>query len=127
MTPSAVVKEWVRRFNAADVDGLAALHRKLDGQLEREAVGRRDRLHDHGRGVAAAQRAASDTRLLMHEGLRQKENGRTQGPADPVGPCRWTRVRGVMAREQRSGPDGHVGRCVRLSRRARTDLALISG
>ena len=26
MTPSDVVKEWVRRFNAADVDGLAALY-----------------------------------------------------------------------------------------------------
>lgn len=26
MTPSEVVREWVRRFNAADVDGLAALY-----------------------------------------------------------------------------------------------------
>ena len=26
MTPSVVVREWVRRFNAADVDGLAALY-----------------------------------------------------------------------------------------------------
>ena len=26
MTPSEVVREWVRRFNAADVDGLSALY-----------------------------------------------------------------------------------------------------
>ena len=26
MTPSEVVREWVRRFNAADVEGLAALY-----------------------------------------------------------------------------------------------------
>ena len=26
MTPSELVREWVRRFNAADVDGLAALY-----------------------------------------------------------------------------------------------------
>jgi limonene-1,2-epoxide hydrolase len=26
MTPSEVVHDWVRRFDAADVDGLAALH-----------------------------------------------------------------------------------------------------
>lgn len=26
MTPSELVREWVRRFNAADIDGLAALY-----------------------------------------------------------------------------------------------------
>lgn len=45
MTPAALVREWVRRFNAADIDGLAALYAEdaVNHQVVTEPL--------HGRGA----------------------------------------------------------------------------
>lgn len=60
MTPKGLVQEWVRRFNAADVDGLAALYAEeaTNHQVVMEPL--------HGRVAIARMFATEFGRASMH-------------------------------------------------------------
>ena len=63
MTPRQVVEEWVRRFNGADIDGLAALYHDdaINHQVVQEPVRGRDAI----RAMFAREFAAAEMTCII--------------------------------------------------------------
>jgi limonene-1,2-epoxide hydrolase len=73
MTPRELVEEWVRRFNAADAEGLAALYREdaVNHQVTQDAVEGRDAI----RAMFEREFATAEM-ICIPEAIHE-----TQGPA----------------------------------------------
>ena len=82
MSPSDVVREWVRRFNAADVDGLSALY--ADDAINHQVV--TDPLHGRD-AIASLFRTEFARATMVCEVERILEDGEwaVLGWRDPLG------------------------------------------